>query len=147
MAGAVRCWRWAWLATVAANIFYGLPFGWLSAVVSAWPAVAFVGSVEMAVRFVRDARQDTTETRPPLFVAADDAGATPRTENIPADKQPDKRVDRQADRLVPARTAMDKAADIIRRHPDWTDAALAKAAGVSTKTIQRARNSNPGSTT
>ena len=71
------------LATVAANIFYGLPFGWLSAVVSAWPAVAFVGSVEMAVRFVRDARQDTTETSPPLFVAADDAGATPRTENIP----------------------------------------------------------------
>ena len=43
-------------ATVAANVEFGLPFGWLSAVVSAWPAVAFVGSVEMAVRFVRDAR-------------------------------------------------------------------------------------------
>jgi hypothetical protein len=49
-------------ATIAANIFYGLPFGWLAAVVSAWPAVAFVGSVEMAVRFVRDARQGDNDT-------------------------------------------------------------------------------------
>lgn len=43
-------------ATVAANVEYGMPFGWLAAVISAWPAVAFVGSVEMAVRFVRDSR-------------------------------------------------------------------------------------------
>lgn len=47
-------------ATVAANVLYGLPFGWLAAVVSAWPAVAFVGSVEMAVRFARDTRDGDT---------------------------------------------------------------------------------------
>ena len=47
-------------ATVAANVFYGLPFGWLAAVVSAWPATAFIGSVEMAVRFVSDARSVAT---------------------------------------------------------------------------------------
>ncbi|MGO9078135.1 MAG: DUF2637 domain-containing protein [Streptosporangiaceae bacterium] len=40
-------------ATVGANISYGLPFGPLGAVVSAWPAVAFVGAAEMALGMVR----------------------------------------------------------------------------------------------
>lgn len=77
-------------ATVAANIFYGLPFGWLSAVISAWPAVAFVGSVEMAVRFVRDARHDTPPvTQPPVApvtpppVAHDDSkGDKPKAKRV-----------------------------------------------------------------
>ena len=113
-------------ATVAANVGYGLPSGWLAAVVSAWPAVAFVGSVEMAVRFVRDGRQDTG------IVQSAAAPVVPQHE----DKQVDKPGPRRA---IPARTALDKAADIIRRHPDWTDAAVAKSASVSTKTVQRAR--------
>jgi hypothetical protein len=54
-------------------------------------------------------------------------------------------VDRQVDKTGPRRTALDKAADIIRRHPDWTDTALAKSAGVSTKTVQRARSARTGS--
>jgi hypothetical protein len=33
-------------ATVGANIAYGAGFGLLGAVISAWPAVAFIGSVE-----------------------------------------------------------------------------------------------------
>lgn len=49
-------------ATVAANVAYGLPYGPLGAVVSAWPAVAFVGSAEMAIMLVRRSRS-TAETR------------------------------------------------------------------------------------
>ncbi len=33
-------------ATVGANIAYGAAFGLLGALVSAWPAVAFIGAVE-----------------------------------------------------------------------------------------------------
>lgn len=43
-------------ATVAANVFYGLPFGVLAAVLAAWPAVAFIGSVEMLMALVRTVR-------------------------------------------------------------------------------------------
>jgi hypothetical protein len=43
-------------ATVAANVAYGSAFGVLGAVISAWPAVAFIGSVEMAMGLVRATR-------------------------------------------------------------------------------------------
>jgi Protein of unknown function (DUF2637) len=42
-------------ATVGANVFYGLAFGMLGAVISAWPAVAFIGAAEMALGMVRSA--------------------------------------------------------------------------------------------
>ena len=44
-------------ATIAANVAYGLAFGVLGAVISAWPAVAFIGSVEMLMHLVRSARE------------------------------------------------------------------------------------------
>lgn len=44
-------------ATIAANVLYGLPYGWLSAVISAWSAVAFIGCVELLVKFIDEARQ------------------------------------------------------------------------------------------
>ena len=90
------------------------------------------------------------ENRPKEAIALldDDEPAVPPHEDKMQAHRVDKQVDKQPTRVsTPARTALDKAAAAIRRHPDWTDAALAKAAGVSTKTIQRARNSNPGSTT
>ncbi len=43
-------------ATLAANVVYGLPWGQVGAVVSAWPAVAFVGTVEMLMYLVRSRR-------------------------------------------------------------------------------------------
>jgi hypothetical protein len=43
-------------ATVAANVAYGSAFGVLGAVISAWPAVAFIGSAEMAMGLVRATR-------------------------------------------------------------------------------------------
>jgi len=43
-------------ATVAANVAYGLGYGVLGAAISAWPAVAFIGSVEMLMGLVRSGR-------------------------------------------------------------------------------------------
>jgi hypothetical protein len=40
-------------ATVAANVLFGLPYGYIAAATSAWPALAFVGTVEMLVILIR----------------------------------------------------------------------------------------------
>ena len=44
-----------WLG-IGANIAYGAGYGLLGALISAWPAVAFIGSVEIAMQQVRRAR-------------------------------------------------------------------------------------------
>ena len=41
------------IATLAANIGYGLPAGAAGALLSGWPAVAFIGCAEMAISAVR----------------------------------------------------------------------------------------------
>lgn len=43
-------------ATIGANIAYGAGYGLLGALISAWPPVAFIGSVEIAMQQVRRAR-------------------------------------------------------------------------------------------
>jgi hypothetical protein len=43
-------------ATLAANVGYGAPFGLPGELLSGWPAVAFVGSVEMVLGMVRRTR-------------------------------------------------------------------------------------------
>ena len=43
-------------ATVGANVLYGVPYGALGALLSAWPALSFIGSVEMMMALVRRAR-------------------------------------------------------------------------------------------
>jgi uncharacterized protein DUF2637 len=49
-----RCCLWLGIAaTVGANVSYGAAYGPLGAIISAWPAVAFVGSAEMALGMVR----------------------------------------------------------------------------------------------
>lgn len=89
-------------ATVAANVLYGLPFGWLAAVVSAWPAVAFVGSVEMAVRFARDTRQD--DSADPSAVTAVAAPAVKPAVTPPRRKPPSRQqlTRKQAEELAAA---------------------------------------------
>ncbi len=44
-------------ATIGANIAFGAGYGLLGALISAWPAVAFIGSVEIAMQQVRRARE------------------------------------------------------------------------------------------
>ena len=43
-------------ATIGANIAHGAGYGLVGALISAWPAVAFIGSVEIAMQQVRRAR-------------------------------------------------------------------------------------------
>jgi Protein of unknown function (DUF2637) len=143
-------------ATVAANVGYGLPFGWLSAVVSAWPAVAFVGSVEMAVRFVRDARtaatgavpdggsNDGTEaTAGPSLVPSESPSGDrrePVTATVtPAPPAPSPRPSRQPSKRMSGR---DRAAAIIKKDATLTDAEVAKRARVSESTARRARTAS-----
>jgi hypothetical protein len=40
-------------ATLAANVAYGVPYGITGALLSGWPAVAFIGCAEMAIGMVR----------------------------------------------------------------------------------------------
>jgi Protein of unknown function (DUF2637) len=52
-------------ATLGANVSYGIGFGALGAVISAWPAIAFIGSAEITLGMVRRARtSDTTPAVP-----------------------------------------------------------------------------------
>jgi hypothetical protein len=51
-----RLMLWLGIATIGANIAYGAGYGLLGALISAWPAVAFIGSVEIAMQQVRRAR-------------------------------------------------------------------------------------------
>ena len=46
-------------ATLAANVGYGLPYGIPGALLSGWPAVAFVGCAEMAIGMVRRVARGT----------------------------------------------------------------------------------------
>jgi Protein of unknown function (DUF2637) len=52
-------------ATIGANIAYGARYGLVGAVISAWPAVAFIGSVEIAMQQVRRARGPRPVTAAP----------------------------------------------------------------------------------
>lgn len=62
-----RLMLWSGIAgTVAANVAYGLPFGPLGAVISAWPGAVFAGVVEMVIVAVphreREAVRQTPKT-------------------------------------------------------------------------------------
>jgi len=52
-------------ATIGANIAFGVGYGLLGALISAWPAVSFIGSVEIAMRQVRRARTPRAVTIEP----------------------------------------------------------------------------------
>src|SRR5260221_11531675 len=82
------------LATLGANVGYGAPYGWSGELLSGWPAVAFVGSVEMVRSMVRRARTapatDTAGPEPPASLnghadpAAEPFAGSPPAGNGPA---------------------------------------------------------------
>ena len=53
-------------ATIGANVAYGAGYGLLGALISAWPAVAFIGSVEIAMEQVRRSRAPRMATSGPV---------------------------------------------------------------------------------
>jgi len=121
-------------ATVAANVAHGLPSSLLppvahvviAALLSAWPAGALIGSVEMAMSLV-----GATQA-----VADDSDDADDRPEG-------DSNSDRESDKTPPRprRSARSRAAAILTRNPKLTDDEVVKRLGVkvSPRTIQRAR--------
>jgi hypothetical protein len=52
------------LATLAANVAYGAAFGLTGALISGWPAVAFIGCAEMAITMARRAAAGTVPQPP-----------------------------------------------------------------------------------
>ena len=61
--GLARFMLWLGIsATIGANIAYGAGYGLLGALISAWPAVAFIGTVEIATQQVRRARAPRAAT-------------------------------------------------------------------------------------
>jgi len=64
--GLARFMLWLGIsATVGANIAYGAGYGLLGTLISAWPAVAFIGAVEIAMQQVRRARGPRAATSVP----------------------------------------------------------------------------------
>jgi hypothetical protein len=53
------------VATIGANVVHGLSHGTIGALVSAWPAVALVGSFELLMMLTRSAASPTRATVPP----------------------------------------------------------------------------------
>ncbi len=64
--GLARFMLWLGIgATIGANLAYGAGYGLLGALISAWPAVAFIGTVEIAMQLVRRARGPRAATSVP----------------------------------------------------------------------------------
>lgn len=63
-------------ATLAANIGYGLPHGLPGALISGWPAIAFIGCAEMAISAVRKLHPATPDlVSSPVPTDAENAAA------------------------------------------------------------------------
>jgi hypothetical protein len=64
-------------ATLAANVAYGVPYGLTGALLSGWPAVAFIGCAEMAIGMVRRSVKSATlwPISAPSFTDAETAAA------------------------------------------------------------------------
>lgn len=56
-------------ATIVANCLFGISHGWLAAVISAWPACAFIFAMELVIWTVRVAAGKPTRTRRTSSVA------------------------------------------------------------------------------
>jgi uncharacterized membrane protein len=111
------------LATLAANVASGLPHGWAGALLARWPAIAFVVSAETAISMSR--RRAASGQRP--------AGERPR-----ATTRPRPRGQRARERP----TATDTEAAVLAALANdrgITNAELARAVGVSTRTARRYR--------
>jgi Protein of unknown function (DUF2637) len=124
--------------TVAANVGYGVPYGPVAALLSSWPALAFVIAVEMLMGLVRT----TARTLPPGGTVT---GPRARADTLtsagttPGQPGPDTASGSAAAR---ARTAVvsrrgDMAA-LIAANPAIKAPALAELSGKSLRTAQRA---------
>lgn len=113
------------MATLAANFGYGMPYGIIAALISCWPAVAFMGAVECAVKMARK-----TSGPEPVKVATPQITAVVTTNGSKPKPQAVKAV-RKAKRRSPSKDILTnaRAAEIaaqrgvtprtVRNHPEW----------------------------
>lgn len=141
-------WTLVWsgiLATLGANVTYGYQFGVLGAVIWGWPAYSFILAAGGMVAVVkRGAVRDNPGQETTAPASADRPSAVDNHADIHVDKTPDKAAPRRVDKSQVRRTVrpvngVDKARDIIARNPGLSNADVAKRAGVSEKTVTRAR--------
>lgn len=71
-------------ATLAANLAYGARFGVTGSLLSGWPAVAFIGSAELAIGMARRARAGSQGVPVPAGVPADVPAPVPAHAPVPA---------------------------------------------------------------
>jgi hypothetical protein len=50
-------------ATIGANGAYGITYGWSGVVISAWPAIAFIGSAELVLWLVRASAEHAAQLK------------------------------------------------------------------------------------
>jgi len=112
------------LATLGCNVAYGLPHGWPGALLSGWPAIAFVVAAEMAIGMTR---------RRPARTGGHDRPAD-------ADTRPDSR---RPPKRTPARTPKPDTDRVVRdaltADPAMTTGQLAAMTGLSDRTVRRVR--------
>jgi hypothetical protein len=114
------------VATLACNVAYGLPHGWPGALLSGWPAVAFIVAAEMAIGMTR--------RRPAKAVIKPDSVRPPAP-------KPGARV--SGAKRPAGRTSKPDSESVVRQalaaDPAITTGQLAAMTGLSDRTVRRAR--------
>lgn len=132
-------------ATLACNVAYGLPHGWPGALLSGWPAVAFIGSAEVAISMSRrtqviaqaEAAESETvsevTTEPVVAPVAARSPQRPRRRHASKSRRGGSLPQRKA-----ARAAMEaEAVAILGAEPGIGSTDLARRLDVSVSTAQR----------
>jgi Protein of unknown function (DUF2637) len=121
-------------ATLAANVLYGIHWGVTGALISGWPAVAFVGCVEVSVLMVR-------KTRPVVVAGPGPAEPVevPAVSPGPATMTVKQQAKHVTSRATSSRHRNDKLIRLLLSQPDLTEPELASKAGCSVSTVSRAK--------
>jgi len=90
------------LATLACNVLYGAGFGIVGALLSGWPAVAFIGTAELAIGMIRRSRTaPVADVEADVYPAPDDTAQT--VADVPVVPVP---VDNQSAALIALRATL-----------------------------------------
>lgn len=137
------------VATLGANALVALPASWISpvanavigATLSAWPAAAFIASVELVMLLVRDVRSVAARgTGSSAGSDGDEDTDQDSDEDTDQDSEDDKGGDSGGGpKPRPRRGKDDPVSAMLRRHPDWDDDKIAAKCGVHKRTVSRRR--------
>jgi hypothetical protein len=123
------------VVTLGVNVTAGLHHGAMGAVVSAWPALALVGSYELLMSMIRREAAPAAATTPAPVGAAETVADEPEIESVDAVIEP--AIEPAVKRPRAGRTTAAKVATLRDKHPDMTQAQMAARLKVSERTIRR----------